>query len=635
MKRTRCFLLPCLFLLTAHAAYAQEAVSQAPAMQWRHALSLMDTPKYPAHFPHFDYVNPAAPKGGSIRLSALGSFDSFNLTLPRGSIAAGIGNIYDTLMTSSYDEVASEYGLLAEAVSYPEDYSAVSYRLREGAKWHDGTPITTEDVQWSLETLRKNHPFYAQYYRNVKDIQITDERTITFTFDEKGNRELPQILGQLPILPKHWWTDTNAQGQPRNITQTSLEPPLGSGAYRIRSFNAGRSITYERVPDYWAKDLAVNAGKNNFDTLHYEYFRDGTVAFEAFKGGQYDFRVESSAKDWATGYDFPARQQGTVKLEEYTIKDRGIMQAFAFNLRRPQFQDMRVRQAFNLAMNYEAMNNLLFFGQYSRINSYFENTELASTALPEGIELELLESVRENVPESVFTTPYINPENGTPELMRANLQKAVDLLKQAGWTIREETDPTQQPSWFTRILASVGLSKLPTRRVLRNEQGQPFVAEFLIDQPNFERVVLFYKQNLDLLGIDTRIRRVDSTEMENRERRRDFDIIVASWPQSLSPGNEQRDFWGSDAADREGSYNYSGIKNPAVDALIDKVIYAKDRDTLIAATRALDRVLLANSYVVPQWTSSTIRYAFWDKFAHPDPLPEYNIGFPTVWWAKQ
>jgi microcin C transport system substrate-binding protein len=583
------------------AAHAQTA----PAPEWRHALSLMDAPKYPADFPHFDYVNPDAPKGGTLRLSASGSFDSFNITLPRGVVAAGASMIYETLMTSSLDEVSAEYGLLAEAVRFPEDFSSVTYKLRRQARWHDGEAITPDDVIWSLETLKKSHPFYAYYYRNVVRAEASGDNEITFTFDEKGNRELPQIVGQLPILPKHWWTGTDAKGQQRDITRTTLEVPLGSGPYRIAGFVAGRSVSYERVADHWGKDLPVSKGQNNFDRIEYIYFRDNTVTLEAFKAGQYDFRLESSAKEWATGYDFPARRDGRVVLDTYPVHDRGIMQAFVPNMRRAKFQDIRVRQALNLAMDFDGMNRALFYGQYNRISSYFENTELASSGVPQGKELEILESIRNLLPDSVFTTPY---SNGSSE-PRDNLRRANELLQQAGWTIG-------------------------AGRVLRNAKGEAFTIEFLLDQPNFERVVLFYKQSLERLGIQVTIRMVDSSQMENRERARDFDMIVGSWPQSLSPGNEQRDFWGTDAADRDGSRNYAGIKNPAVDALIDKVIYAADRDTLVAATHALDRVLLSNYYVVPQWTSKDTRFAYWNRFDHPEKLPEYSLGFPTVWWMK-
>jgi microcin C transport system substrate-binding protein len=555
-------------------------------------------------------VNPDAPKGGLVRLSAPGGYDSFNIAIPRGVVAAGINQIYETLMAPSSDEVSTEYGLLAEAVKHPADFSSVTYRLRAEARWQDGQPVTPEDVIWSLGVLKTNSPNYAYYYRNVARAEATGEREVTFFFEEKGNRELPQIVGQLQVLPKHWWEGTDAQGRKRDTTQTTLEPPLGSGPYRIKpGFAPGRTISYERVQDHWGKNLPVYVGQNNFDEIRYDYYRDSDVALEAFKADQYDFRVENSAKNWATAYDFPARQQGKVVVDTYPIRNSGLMQAFAFNTRREKFKDPRLRRAFDVVMNFEEMNRALFYGQYTRIDSYFENTELASSGLPQGRELEILETVRNEVPPEVFTTPYFHPPGGDPAAQRENLREAVRLLGEAGWTV-----------------------KSGGKRVLTNAKGEPLTVEFLIDQPVFERVVLFYKQALDRLGVQSNVRAVDDAQYENRVNAFDFDVIIANWPESLSPGNEQRDFWGSAAADRQGSRNYVGIKNPAVDKLIERVVYSTDRDDLVAATRALDRVLLWNNYVVPQWTLDKTRYAYWNRFAHPEKLPEYSLGFPDVWW---
>jgi len=616
--------LAALCLAASAPALAQETTTPAaPSSQaggakakgsdaWHHGLSLFGDVKYPADFKHYDYVNPDAPKGGRVRLSAFGGFDTFNLAIPRGEVAAGLNLIYDTLMSPSLDEPSSEYGLLAESVRYPADISSATYRLRPQARWHDGQPVTADDVIWSLDVLKKNSPFYAAYFRNVTSAEKTGEREVTFHFDEKGNRELPQILGQLIVLPRHWWTGKDEKGNPRDITKTTLEPPLGSGAYRIKSFTPGRSIVYERVADYWGRDLPVNVGTSNFGEISYDYYRDFAVALEAFKADQYDFRVENSAKNWATAYNFPARDDGRVALETYPTHDSGIMQAFAFNIRRPKFQDVRVRRAFNLAMNFEEMNRTFFYGQYARIGSYFQNTELASSGLPQGRELEILDSVKGQVPPEVFTAPYRNPVNGDNQAVRANLRAAMKLLNEAGWSVQE----------------------IGGRRVLANKDGKPFTVEFLLDQPTFERVVLLYKQALERLGMTVTLRTVDTAQYENRVNDRDFDIVVASWPESLSPGNEQREFWGSASADREGSRNLVGIKDPAVDKLIDQVIFAKSRDDLLAATHALDRVLLWNAYVVPQWTSTSLRYAYWKRFDHPSPLPRYSLGFPDIWWAS-
>ncbi|MBS7543339.1 extracellular solute-binding protein [Ancylobacter oerskovii] len=574
--------------------------------QWRHGLSLLGEPKYPADFKRFDYVNPDAPKGGLLRLSASGTFDSLNDIIPRGNPAAGLSLIYDTLMSPAADEVATEYGLIAQSVRYPDDFSSVTYKLRPEAKWHDGQKITPDDVVWSFEQTIRNNPRQAFYYSHVKSAAKTGDDEVTFTFDQAGNRELPQIVGQLRVMPKHWWTANGPDGKPRDIAQGTLEVPLGSGPYKVKQVVPGRSISFERVKDYWGRDLPVNVGTNNFDEQRFEYFRDDTVELEAFKGDQYDFRVESSAKDWATAYDFPAVKQGKVILEEFANRASGQMQAFIPNLRRAKFQDQRVRRALNYALDFEGMNRTLFFGQYKRTASYFQNTELASSGLPEGRELEILQGVKDKIPASVFTTPYQNPPQGGEEERRSNLREAARLLKEAGWTVKD--------------------------RKLVNARGEPFTIEILIANPAFERVALFYKPALERLGITVNVRQVDTSQYINRLRARDFDMILTGWGQSLSPGNEQRDFWGSAAADREGSANYAGIKDPGIDALIETVIYARDRGDLVAATHALDRVLLAYDFVIPTWNYPNYRTARWNRFAHPEKLPEYSFAFPDIWW---
>jgi microcin C transport system substrate-binding protein len=592
--------LALLLCLLPGAGSAQES-------EWRHGLSLMGSPRYGPDFKHFDYVNPDAPKGGLVRLAAEGSFDSLNFVPIRGTAAAGLTLIYDTLMAPAYDEISTEYGLIAESVRYPADYSSVTYRLRVDARWHDGKPITVDDVIWSFEMLKKHNPGQAFYYRHVVKAEKSGEHEVTFTFDRPGNRELPQIVGQLNVLPKHWWTGTDADGKPRDIAGGTLEPPLGSGPYRVKSVVPGRTIAYERFADYWGRRLPVNVGKDNFEEIRWEYYRDDTVELEAFKADQYDFRVETSAKSWATAYDFPAKRDGKVVLETFPERGRGVMQAFIFNLRRDKFTDPRVRLAFIYALDFEEMNKTLFFGQYQRINSYFSGTELASEGLPKGKELELLEGVRGKVPPEVFTTPYAAPKAGDERARRSNLRDAARLLREAGYEVRGG-------------------------KLVNGKTGEPFKLEFLLSNPAFERVVLFYKPGLERLGIDITVRVVDTSQYVNRVRGRDFDMIVSGWGQSLSPGNEQRDFFGSEAADREGSRNYGGIKNPAVDALIDRVIFAKDREELVAATKALDRVLLWNHYVVPTWTIGYTRTARWDRFGKPDQLPAYSFAFPDIWW---
>jgi microcin C transport system substrate-binding protein len=462
-------------------------------------------------------------------------------------------------------------------------------------------------VIFSFDSLKKLSPNYASYYRHVVKAEKNGDRDIKFTFDSPGNRELPTIVGELPVLPRHWWEGADSEGRKRDVTATTLEKPVGSGPYRIKEFVAGRSIVMERVKDYWGANLATQVGQNNFDELRFEFFRDNTVALEAFKADQADWISENSAKQWATAYDFPAVGEKRVVKEEFPVNDSGRMQAFAINLRREQFKDARLRRAFNYAFDFEEMNKQLFYGQYKRIDSYFYGTELASSGLPEGQELQILDTVRDKVPSEVFTQPYTNPVGGNPEAVRGNLREAMKLLKDAGFEIRDHK--------------------------LVNAAGKPVTVEILAQDPSAERIALFYKPSLERIGVTASVRVVDDAQYENRLRAFDFDMIIDQWGESLSPGNEQREFWGSQAADVSGARNTIGIKNPAVDALIDKVIFAKDRAELVAATRALDRVLLWNFYVVPQFSYPFSRYARWDRFSHADPLPKYGrSGLPTLWW---
>ncbi len=596
-------LLPALF------AFCLSLPAGAAEPVWRHGAALLGEAKYPAGFAHFDYVNPDAPKGGLVRLGVQGTFDSFNLVVAgvKGTPERSLGLIYESLTTPALDEPSSAYGLLAESFSYPDDFSSVTFRLRPEARWHDGEPVTADDVVFSFEAFKTNTPTYAFYWGNVVKAEKLGPREVRFVFDEKGNRELPQIVGQLNVLPKHWWEGTAPDGRKRDVTQTTLEPPLGSGPYRLKSFDPGRTASYERVKDYWGAAVNVNVGTNNFDEVRTEYYRDATVLLEAFKGDRTDFRTENSARNWSTAYDFPARQEGRVILEEFPMRASGIMQAFVFNLRRDKFKDERVRRAFNLAFDFEDTNRTLFYGLYERITSFFHGLDLAASGLPQGHELAILESVRDKVPPAVFTTPYTNPVGGNAEASRANLREADRLLREAGWEVKGR------------------------QRV--NAKGEVLSIEFLTDDPNEERFLLPYKQALERLGIAVTVRSVDQVQSINRERAFDFDAIVKSWPQSISPGNEQREFWGSKAADRPGSQNVAGIKDAGIDALIEKVIFAKDRDELVAATKALDRVLLAHNYVVPQWTSRLQRTARWNRYSHPETMPRYGAAaFPTVWW---
>jgi microcin C transport system substrate-binding protein len=613
---------------------ADPAPTAAPEANKRHhALSLIGEPKYPPGFDHFDWVNPDAPKGGVIRGFAEGSFDSLNPFTVKGDPAGGIGMVYDSLLASSPDEPSSEYGLIAEWISYPPDYSSVTFGLNPKARFSDGSPITPEDVIFSFEAQKKAHPRAAFYYKNVVKAEKTGDNEVTFTFDVKGNRELPQIVGQLSVLSKKFWEGTGPDGQQRDIMKSTLEIPVGSGAYRVKSFDAGRSIVYERVKDYWAKDLPVMKGQFNFDEFRLTYFLDRTPAFEEFKSGKLDYWIESTASQWATGYNFPAIEKGLVKKEAIPVKRVAPMQAFVFNQRRKQFADPRVRRAFALAFNFEEANKKLFYNLYVRVGSYFDNSELANKGLPQGRELELLNEVKSEIPPEVFTTEWKNPVNNTPEDFRNHMREASKLLAEAGWTIQEVAiEEEGSCGTFCSIMRSVGLSSPPKANMLRNDKGETLNAEFLLSSPEFERIVLPYVQDLQKLGIKASLRTVDSAQYKRREDAHDYDIIVDNFAQSESPGNEQRDFWGSAAASRDGSRNTAGIQNPAVDKLIDKVVFAKDREELLAATRALDRVLLWNFYVVPQWHYPFERVAYWDVFGRPATLPSQTSGLTQVWW---
>ena len=579
---------------------------QAQGQKRQHALSLVGVPKFGPEFKHFDWVNPYAPKGGTLRKWSEGSFDSLNSFSIQGERADELDLIYDTLMVESPDEPSTEYGLIAEWVSFPDDYSAVTFGLRANARFHDGKAITPEDVMFSLEAQKKAHPQLLQYYKNVVRAEKSGERQVTFHFNVKGNRELPQIMGQLTVIPKHFWEGKRADGEQRDLAKSSLEVPLGSGPYRIKEVDRGRWISYERVADWWAKDLAVTRGQWNFDEIRIDYFRERTAAFETFKSGKLDYWPENSAKSWATEYDFSAVKRGFVKLDRLPVQRVAPMQAFAFNLRRPQLQDVRVRRAFNLAFNFEAMNEQLLYSTYTRTGSYFDNSELKASGLPEGQELMILKEVEKQVPPEVFAKEHKNAVGGSDQQHRPNLAEASKLLREAGWTIQG--------------------------RELKNQAGQTLKAEFLIGTPAFERHVLRYIDDLKKLGIDATLRIVDSAQYQRRRRAFDFDVTMVTLAQSISPGNEQRFFWGSEAADQEGSRNAMGIKNPAVDKLIDRIILAKDRTELVAATRALDRVLLWNSYIVPLWHYPFERIAYWDKFGKPDKLPSQTSSFERIWW---
>lgn len=581
-----------LLSLLPALALAQEGVKL-------HALTLADAPKYAPDFKHLDYVNPDAPKGGAVVFEASGTYDSFNPYIIKGN-PAGMPGLIETLTASTDDDALSEYGLIAGSMELAPDKSWVIFHLRPEARWHDGKPITAADAVFSLTMLKeKGDPFYRYYYANVTKAEALDERTVKFTFDGGGNRELPVIMGQLPILPKHWW-------EGRNFEDVLIEPPLGSGPYKVGKFDLGRSYTMERVTDYWGKDLPLNVGTSNFDSIRYDYYRDRDVSMEAFKSGALDFRQENQAKRWSTGYDFPAVRDGRVKQELIRHQNPQGMQAYVLNLRRPVFQDVRVRQAFILGFDFEWSNKALFNGLYQRDRSYFGNSEMEATGLPSPEELAILEPLRGQIPDEVFTTEYNPPKTDGSGNPRENLAQAAKLLDEAGWQVVDGK---------------------------RSKDGTVLSVEFLIDDPAFERIAEPYAQNLRRIGIDAKLRNVDTAQYQQRVEQFDYDIITNRYGQSLSPGNEQREFWGSEAADRPGSRNYAGIRNPAVDQLVDLIINAPTRQDLVIRSRALDRVLQWNHYMVPNWHLGAFMIAYWDKFGMPEkrPDPIYGFGF-SAWW---
>ncbi len=583
----------------AAAVLAIGALPAAAEVVKSHGLTLVGKLGYPPDFPHRSYVNPDAPKGGTVKLHQIGSFDSFNPYIVKGE-SVSLGFVVETLMTSPLDEISAEYGLIAETVEVPDDLSYAIYNLRPEARFHDGKPVTADDVIFSLDILRKRgQPSYRFYYRNISKVERLGRHRVKFHFSGPPNRELPQIVGQIPVLPRHYW-------EGRAFEQTTLEPPLGSGPYRIVRFEAGRFVEFERIRDYWGAHLPINRGMHNFDRIRIDYYRDQTVALEAFKANEYDYRSENSSKDWATGYAFPAVGAGLVRKEEVPHARPTGMQAFAFNLRRAKFRDIRVREAIGLAFDFNWSNKNLFYGQYNRTKSFFSNSELAASGPMTPAEKALLEPFRGRIPEAAFTRQFTPPATDGSGNIRRNLRRAIGLLKEAGWAIRDN-------------------------RLIDPRTGDAMEIEFLLVSPAFERIVAPFVRNLRRLGIASRIRVVDSSQYINRLRAFDFDMVVTGWGQSESPGNEQRGFWSSEAAGREGSRNLVGIRNPVVDALIEKLIAAPDRANLVAATRALDRVLLWNHYVVPHWHIRFDRVAYWDKFGKPAKSPKYGNDFLS-WW---
>jgi microcin C transport system substrate-binding protein len=583
------------------------------ADEWRTTSSLIGPSKYGENFQHYDYVNPNAPKGGTYNSVVTGTFDSFNPYIVQGSPAAGLagfggGLLYDTLMDQATDEGSVSHPLVADAYKYPSDYSSATYRLDPRAKWHDGQPITVDDVIWSFKVLKANSPQYNRYFENVTDAVAISDREVEFHFNQKGNRELPKILGDLVVLPKHWWEGTDASGKKRDITRPTLEPPLGSAAYKIASFKPGSEIVWQRVPDYWGAKLPVKIGRENFDTQRFTYILDDNAAWQAFtKGGLDDIKPENSSRRWNTAYNFPAVSAGDVIKQVFKTTSPEPMQAFVLNQRRPLLQDRLVREALTLPFDFETMNRTLFYNSNTRTHSYFQGTELASSGLPQGKELEILEKYRDKLPPELFTQEFKLPVYDSPQAERKYLKQAVDLFAQAGWVIKGG-------------------------KMVNAKTGAPFKFEILGWNDTDQVIASPWIANLRKIGVDATLRIIDQTQYINRVNNFDYDVITSQLQQSESPGNEQRDFWSSKAADSPGSRNYSGIKNPVVDALVDRIIFATDRGDLVAATHALDRVLLWNYYVVPQYYRAVVWLAYWNKFGMPEKQPTYRGADIDSWW---
>lgn len=588
------FFLPAIFLV-----FASFSASTKPV----HGIAIHGETLYPANFTHFKYVNPNAPKGGEIIINQVssGGFDSLNPFILKGVSGSGIQEyLYETLSSMSSDEAFSHYGRVAESMEVAADRSWIIFNLNKKARFHDGHPITAEDVLFSFNTLiEKGHPRYSSFFRDVEKVEALSAHRVKYSFKVKNNRELPLIVGSTPVMPAHYWKD-------KDFTQNTLTPPLGSGPYKVTHVDPGHAIVYERVKDYWGKNLPVNRGRYNFDKITVDYYRDNTIALQAFKSGEYHFRTENTSRNWATSYTGDNFDNGSIIKREIRHQLPTGMQGFVYNTRHPLFKDIKVRQALTYAFDFEWTNKQLFYGAYTRTNSYFSNSELAATGLPSAEELKILQPFKGQIPEEVFTHIYQAPTTDGSGGVRKNIRKATGLLKQAGWSIKDKK--------------------------LINSKGEPFEFTILIVSPDFKRIVLPFKKNLARLGIDVSIQLVDTQQYINRVQSFDFDMTVTVFGQSLSPGNEQYNYWHSSAADQQGSRNWIGIKNPVVDQLVEAVISAPDRKSLIHRTRALDRVLLWNHYVLPHWHIRNFRVAYWNIFKQPAIQPIYDLGFDN-WWV--
>ena len=579
-------------------------IGPAAAQEAAHGLSLFGDLKYGSDFPHFDYVNPGAPKGGLLHLATVDTFSTLNPFTLKGVSAAGAGLPFESLLEGSADEADAAYGLIAESVVLAPDRRSVRFHLRPEARWHDGTPITARDVAFSYEILTtEGHPAYANNLAGVDRVETTGDHDVTFHLADPDNRKLPLIAGGLSIVSEAYYRD-------RAFGETTMEPPLGSGAYRVAKVDPGRSVTYERVPDYWGAGLPLNVGRYNFDTIVYDYYRDRTVLVEALKAGEYDFHEEYTSKVWATQYDIPAVEEGWLVKDVLKDNTPSGVQAFFFNTRLPKFQDRRVREALAYAFDFEWLNKNQFYGLYDRMASYFENSELAARDLPSEAELALLEPHRGAVPEEVFTKAFVPPATDGSGNNRGNLRAARSLLKEAGWVTKEGA-------------------------LVNGETGEPMTVEFLYFEPTFERIYAAFGRSLERLGVGVNLRLVDGAQYEERLKTHDFDITTIRFVFNLSPGAELNSYFASSTVDQVGSFNIPGIKDPVVDALIGEVAAATDRPSLIAAARALDRVLLWGHYMIPQWYKGAHHLVYWNKFDRPALKPRYARGVFDTWWVDR
>ena len=577
-------------------------VSIASDENYQHAISVFNEIKYKNNFKYFDYVNPNAPKKGVIKLAERGTFDSLNQFILKGLPAIGLDNIYDSLLVTSLDEPLTAYGLIAKGMKVSEDNTSITFFLNQNAVWHDNNPVTSYDIEWTFNTiLEKGHPSYKSYYSDIKIIEIIDKYTIKFHFKNDNNRELPIIIGQMKILPKHFWKD-------KKFDSSVLSIPLGSGPYKIKEVNLGKNITYERAKDHWAQKLPVNIGHNNFNEIHYDYYRDSNVMIEALKANEYDFRSENISKEWATAYNDLKNNTAFIKEEIDHELPQG-MQAFIYNMRKDIFNNLELRKALALAFDFEWTNKTLFYGQYIRSSSYFSNSDLASSGIPSKEEMTTIKKLKNKVPKEILTEIYNPGKTDGSGNSRKNLRKAIQILKEANYKLEN--------------------------KILKDSDGRQIKFEILLISPAFERIVGPFIKNLKKLGVEANIRIVDTAQYKNRLDSYDFDMVVMARGQSLNPGNEQRNFWSSKSANINGSANWIGIKNKTIDELIELIIQAPNRKKLIIYTKLLDRVLLHNHYVIPHWHIKMWRVAYWDNIKRPDNLPKYSLGFPETWWYNK